>query len=264
MSNEGAKKTIGIALVVCLICSILVATAAVGLRKIQKKNQDQEKIKNILLAGGIDFKNRDLQEVYREKIRTDLIELASGRILPESEYKEDLRPETFDIKNTPYTRRIDPDKDIAKIQFVPLYMIIYEVIENDRMDRIILPIYGKGLWSTMYGFIALDRDLKTIKGFTFYQHGETPGLGGEVDNPRWKRIWVGKQAFDSNGHVRIRVIKGKVDPDSPDAKYKIDGLSGSTLTTRGVDQMVQFWLGENGYGPFLKQLRERLSIESSK
>jgi Na+-transporting NADH:ubiquinone oxidoreductase subunit C len=262
MSNDSPQKTIGIALAVCLICSILVATAAVGLRKIQKANQNREKVKNILMAGGIDFKNKNLQKVYHEKIRSELIELKSGRTLLKSEYKEDLQPETFDIKTTPYKRRIDPDKDLAKIQYIPIYMVVYQVIEKDRMDKIILPIYGKGLWSTMYGFIALDRDLRTIKGFTFYEQGETPGLGGEVDNPRWKRIWVGKQAFDSDGHVRIRVIKGKVDPESPNAKYEIDGLSGSTLTTRGVDQMIQFWLGENGYAPFLNKLREQLSLVS--
>ena len=73
----------------------------------------------------------------------------------------------------------------------PKYMVIYEVEEGDKIDKYIFPIYGKGLWSTMYGFIALDKDLKTIKGFTFYEHGETPGLGGEVDNPKWKNIVEG-------------------------------------------------------------------------
>ena len=183
-------------------------------------------------------------------------------ILTESEYKDDLQPETFNIKTTPYRQRIDPDKDFARIQYVPLYMVVYQVIKHNRIDKIILPIYGKGLWSTMYGLIALDRDLMTIKGFTFYEHGETPGLGGEVDNPRWKRIWVNKLAFDDDGNLKIRVIKGKVDPANLDAKFQIDGLSGSTLTTRGVDQMVQFWLGDMGYGPFLKEFREQLSLDS--
>jgi Na+-transporting NADH:ubiquinone oxidoreductase subunit C len=102
----------------------------------------------------------------------------------------------------------------------------------------------------------LENDLKTVSGITFYQHGETPGLGGEVDNPNWKGGWQGKQAFDDAGDVIIQVIKGKVMPGSPDADHQIDGLSGATLTARGVDNLVQFWLGENGYGPYLQQIRE--------
>jgi Na+-transporting NADH:ubiquinone oxidoreductase subunit C len=262
MSVDSTKKTLLVALVVCLVCSVLVAMSAVTLRKIQKRNQQREKIKNILIAGGIPIENRDITRVYREKIRTEIIELKTGRILPESEYRDDLRPETFDIKNTPYRERINPDEDLAKIQYVPQYMVVYQVVGQNRINQIILPIYGKGLWSTMYGLIALDRDLRTIRGFAFYEHGETPGLGGEVDNPNWKQIWVGKQAFDLEGNLAIRVIKGKVDPADPNALFQVDGLSGSTLTTRGVDQMVQFWLGDSGYGPFLKKLRERLSIDS--
>jgi len=134
-------------------------------------------------------------------------------------------------------------------------MVIYKVLDDGEISKLILPIYGKGLWSTMYGFIALDRDLCTIKGFTFYEHGETPGLGGEVDNPRWKKSWLGKQAFDENGNCRIHVIKGKVDMNDTNAIYKVDGLSGSTLTTRGVDQTVRFWLGDWGYKPFLDKMR---------
>jgi Na+-transporting NADH:ubiquinone oxidoreductase subunit C len=124
------------------------------------------------------------------------------------------------------------------------------------VEKLILPIYGKGLWSTLYGFLALEKDLKTVSGITFYQHGETPGLGGEVDNPNWKGKWQGKQAFDDSGDVIIKVIKGAVIPGAPDADHQIDGLSGATLTARGVDNLVQFWLGENGYGPYLQQIRE--------
>ena len=108
----------------------------------------------------------------------------------------------------------------------------------------------------MFGFVALGSDLRTIEGFTFYEHGETPGLGGEVDNPNWKKTWQGKKAFGEDWEVKIEVIKGRVDPSSDKAKYQVDGLSGSTLTTRGVDYLVKFWLGDNGYGPFLKRLRE--------
>ncbi len=133
-------------------------------------------------------------------------------------------------------------------------MVVYIVVEEGKTSKFILPIYGRGLWSTMYGFMALDRDLKTIRGFTFYEHGETPGLGGEVDNPRWKATWEGKRAFDDEWNLKIQVIKGRVDSSSSEAIYQVDGLSGSTITTRGVNNLVRFWLGEDGYGPFLKKL----------
>jgi Na+-transporting NADH:ubiquinone oxidoreductase subunit C len=110
----------------------------------------------------------------------------------------------------------------------------------------------------MYGFISLEKDLQTVGGITFYEHGETPGLGGEVDNPRWKASWQGKRAMDATGDVILQVIKGAVNPESDSAKHQIDGLSGATLTTRGLDNLIQYWLGDNGYGPFLAQQREAL------
>ncbi len=94
--------------------------------------------------------------------------------------------------------------------------------------------------------------MNTVKGLGFYEHGETPGLGGEVDNPKWKEIWEGKKAYTSSGEVGLTVIKGTAPPDSD---YKIDGLSGATLTSKGVDNLVHFWLGEQGYKTFLTKLK---------
>src|SRR5690606_9011452 len=87
----------------------------------------------------------------------------------------------------------------AQVLRLPNRALAYKRLDADgALDMVVLPIEGKGLWSTMYGFLALDSDLKTIRGLTFYQHGETPGLGGEIDNPRWKSVWVGREAFDAN------------------------------------------------------------------
>ena len=107
----------------------------------------------------------------------------------------------------------------------------------------------------MYGFLALDADLRTIRGFGFYEHGETPGLGGEVDNPLWKSQWQGKLAFDEAWETRITVLKGKVNPNNPNAQFQVDGLSGATITARGVRDLLKFWLGEDGFGPFLAKMR---------
>ena len=92
----------------------------------------------------------------------------------------------------------------------------------------------------------------------YHTHKETPGLGAEVDNPRWKSLWKGKKIYSSSGEVKISVIKGLVDPDSLEADYQIDGLSGATITSRGVSNMLSFWLGDLGYGKFLKKLKKEL------
>ncbi len=262
MSDDSIKKTLLVALGVCFVCSILVSTAAVKLNKIQVENKKLDKIKNILLAGELLKDNIDINTVYTESIKPVMIDLKTGEPVPEANFNDVLNIETFDIntlaKHAEYGQAIPPDKDIASIKRMPKNMVVYLVVENGVVEKIILPIHGKGLWSTLYGFIALSTDLKTVQGFTFYEHGETPGLGGEVDNPSWKSTWKGKQVFDDDWNLKIEVIKGKVDKSRDDAKYKIDGLSGSTLTTRGVDQLVKFWLGEEGYGRYIKKLQEEL------
>jgi Na+-transporting NADH:ubiquinone oxidoreductase subunit C len=144
----------------------------------------------------------------------------------------------------------------AGLTRVPAKAVVYQRVENDEIQSLILPIEGKGLWSTLYGFIALAPDTTTIQGITFYEHGETPGLGGEVDNPSWKALWVGRKAYDGDFEPAIEVIKGVAGSASEDP-YRVDGLSGSTLTSRGVTNLVQFWLGENGFDPYLEGLRNQ-------
>ncbi|MBN1302486.1 MAG: Na(+)-translocating NADH-quinone reductase subunit C [Melioribacteraceae bacterium] len=261
MSHDSTKKTIVVALGVCLVCSVLVSTAAVGLESIQEQNKKLDKIQNILNAGDIEYNSGDAEELYENKIEPVVIELSSGRTLDKNEITPELQPENFDIKklsfDPDYGTDIDPSKDIAQIKRRPRFMIVYEVTsETGGIEKYIMPIYGKGLWSTMYGFIALGKDLKMIEGFTFYEHGETPGLGGEVDNPNWKKLWKGKTAYDHDGEVIIDVIKGKVDPTNKNSGHQIDGLSGATITTRGIDQLVKYWLGPEGYGPFVEKMRE--------
>lgn len=261
MSNDSTKKMIIVALGVCLVCSILVSTAAVTLSARQERNKELDKIRNILVAGELLQEDQDVREIFQQKIESELVNLETGEYVPESEYTELIDPTTFSVKEVldsrEYSTFIPPEQDIADINKMPKVMSIYMVTQNDSVQKYILPIYGKGLWSTLYGFIALSGDLKTVEGITFYEHGETPGLGGEVDNPGWKSIWKGKKVFRESGEVGLTVVKGQVDEDDPNSQYKIDGLSGSTLTTRGLDTMVKFWLGENGYGPFFERLKNQ-------
>ncbi|NLC71659.1 MAG: Na(+)-translocating NADH-quinone reductase subunit C [Desulfuromonadaceae bacterium] len=260
MSKETKTKTVAVALGVCLVCSVLVSSAAVSLKDKQEQNKQLDRLKNILVVGGLYSPKTDIGKVFQENIRPFIVDLEKGAVLPRERFDAVLNTDDFDIKkiaSSPrYGMKIPADEDIAGIKRRPRYMIVYQVIQNGAVEKIILPVYGKGVWSTMYGFIALNNDLTTVEGFSFYDHGETPGLGGEVDNPRWKRSWVGKKVFDKGGNVVIEVLKGTVDPGSPKAAHQIDGLSGASLTTRGVDKLVRYWLGDDGYGPYLAKLRQ--------
>jgi Na+-transporting NADH:ubiquinone oxidoreductase subunit C len=261
MSHDSTKKTIIVALGVCLVCSVLVSTAAVSLSGIQKANKELDRIQNILQAGSVEYTGKDAVELYNEKIKSIVIEIKSGEILDEASLAEEIKPKNFDIKklasDPSFGLIIDPDKDIAQIKRKPKNMIIYEVMSPDNeVEKYIFPVWGFGLWSTMYGFVALDNDLQTVEGITFYEHGETPGLGGEIDNSRWKASWKGKKVLNEKGEVVLDVIKGAVDVTSSKANMQIDGLSGSTITTKGVDQMIKYWFGDDGYGSFLDKLRK--------
>jgi Na+-transporting NADH:ubiquinone oxidoreductase subunit C len=153
------------------------------------------------------------------------------------------------------SERLDSSVDIAKVIRRENISEVYLVEKDGKLDRIILPVRGMGLWGTLFGFLALESDLNTVAGLAFYEHRETPGLGGEVDNPNWKSLWPGKRVFAQDGSIAINIIKGSVNPDNPKADYQVDGLSGATLTSNGVDNLLHFWLGSEGFGPFLKNLK---------
>ena len=158
-------------------------------------------------------------------------------------------------KDPDHNHQIPGDKDLAGIKRRSKYSVVYKINENSKTTMLILPVNGKGLWSTLYGFIALAPDTKTIKGIGFYEHGETAGLGGEVDNVMWKKQWVGKVALDDNFKPIFKVNKGPVDMNLPSAKHKVDGLSGATITSNGVTGLVNYWLGNDGFGPYLAKFR---------
>ncbi|NNC55625.1 MAG: Na(+)-translocating NADH-quinone reductase subunit C, partial [Pseudomonadales bacterium] len=211
---------------------------------------DLDRKRNILLAAGLCGKQCDVEAQF-SAIETRLVNLETGTFV-------DAVPEAFDqrkaAKDPARSTKLDSDADLAKISRRENQALIYLVESNGSFEKVILPVHGYGLWSTLYGFIALESDLNTVAGLGFYDHAETPGLGGEVDNPRWKAQWPGKKVY-KNGDVELGLLKGAVDPSAPNAKYKVDGLSGATLTGRGVTNLIQFWLGENGFRPFLENFK---------
>ena len=121
---------------------------------------------------------------------------------------------------------------------------------NNRVDALILPVRGVGYQSALYGYLALAADVNEILALKFYEHGETPGLGSRIQDPDWEALWPGKQAFDESGKVSIRV-----GASAGFGGDRIDGITGATRTISGVDRLVQFWLGDFGFGPYLERIR---------
>jgi Na+-transporting NADH:ubiquinone oxidoreductase subunit C len=251
--RDSVSNTIRVSLIVCLVCALVVSTAAVLLKSQQDDNREQFRQFNIVRVAGLDAPGRDVARAF-ERVERRHVDLRTG------EYVD--RPDSYDplqaARDPEQGRRLDVDP--AGIRQMPLVGEVFLVRdEAGRFERIVLPVHGYGLWSTMHGFLALERDLDTIAGIGFHEHAETPGLGGEIDNPRWQAGWQGKQLYDDGGELALQVLKGPVPEGAPDPQHKVDGLSGATLTTRGVQNLVRFWVGEQAYGPYLARLRERLA-----
>lgn len=254
-NNDSIQKTLLVAILLCLVCSVIVAGAAVSLKPMQIANKQLDKNKNILAAAGLLVEGQPIAEQFKQ-ITTRIVNLETGNYATEAELSEikaaGYNPEAFDQKKSSKDSKLSAplaaDKDIASIKRLEKFAAIYTVQKDGVVEKMILPVHGYGLWSTLYGFLALEGDLETVIGLGFYSHAETPGLGGEVDNPSWKALWSGKKLHNSEGELAIRVIKGKAPEGS---LHDVDGLSGATLTGRGVSNLVNFWLGKDAFGPFL-------------
>ena len=249
MQQYSTKYIFGFSALICVVCSFMLSVTAVGLRARQEQNQRVDRNKNILQVCGLmqpgeTLSATEIDERFKE-IETKIVSLETGEYVDAEQYDPNAMNPAGD--------------NLAGIQELPVNAEIYLVMKDGKPSTVVLPVYGKGLWSVMYGFLALDADGTTVRGLTYYQQGETPGLGGEVDNPKWKALWKGRKAFDATGKVAIAVIKGKAGSVEEDPHH-VDGLSGATLTSRGVSNTLNFWLGERGFGPFLEKFKARGSV----
>ena len=260
-NTESTRYTIGFAAVVCVVCALVVAASAVGLRSKQEANQLVFRQKNVLLAAGLvkpdeALTDDEVRAQFERNIRVRLVDLATGEYMADGK----LDVETYDqrrARNDPALSRTAPS-NAAKVARLPTYGAVYLVGAGGKdapIEQVVLPIEGMGMWGTMYGAMALDRDGKTIRGLTFYDQKETPGLGGEISNPRWQALWVGRHAFDANWEPKLAVIKGNAGPPAQDP-HRVDAISGATITSNGVSRLVGFWLTNDGYGRYLKRFRE--------
>ncbi|MEL0223097.1 MAG: NADH:ubiquinone reductase (Na(+)-transporting) subunit C, partial [Gammaproteobacteria bacterium] len=178
-NNESVQKTITVALVLCLVCAVVVSSAAVILRPAQAVNEKANMQMNILQAAGLYDPQQSIQDQF-QIVTTRLVNLETG------EFVEGMDAERYNqrkaSKDPSMNRVLSGEEDIASIKRQAKIAKIYLIENGDQIEKIILPIHGYGLWSTLYGFMALEGDGNTVAGLGFYEHAETPGLGGEVDN----------------------------------------------------------------------------------
>ncbi|SDX10489.1 Na(+)-translocating NADH-quinone reductase subunit C [Marinobacter mobilis] len=261
-NKETVSRTLIVALALCIVCSVVVSTAAVMLKPAQVTNQNLDIKSNILAAAGMleaGATPADIEEQF-QRFEVRLLDLDTGEYVdPQSVGFEDaMKYDMYKAASDPALSTVlGSSEDPAGIKRRPNVAKIFILTENGELQRVVLPVHGYGLWSTLYGFVSLEGDANTIEGLGFYSHAETPGLGGEVDNPRWKQQWVGKTVYgDQAGQPEIRLVKGGVDPNDPNGEHRVDALSGATLTSRGVENLLNYWMGENGYATFLQKLRQ--------
>ncbi len=258
--RDSLGYTVGVAAVLCVACSLAVSAAAVALRPYQETNKALDRQRNILDAAGLALGEKgylanhlskaDIADLYT-RVEERLVNLDTG------EYETGLDPEKYDPKDAAKKEATsDPVDDpkhpigLARREKIARVYLVRDP-KTKAISQVVLPVYGKGLWSTLYGFLAVKKDLQTVQGLTFYEHSETPGLGGEVDNPGWKAQWVGLKLYDDEGNPVAAVAKG---PAPPDSQHLVDGLSGATITSNGVTNLVEYWTGPDGYREYLKKL----------
>lgn len=249
-SNDSISKTLTVAFILCLVCAVIVSVSAVALKPLQNANQEDFRRSNILVAAGLITANEATKDRIAEefaKIQVKVVDLRTG------EFTQDVSVETYDQLRAAKdpAQSFELDEVALGVKRLENYGLVYLVGDEANPDRIIIPVRGPGLWSTLHGFLALEGDGNTIAGMGFYDHAETPGLGGEVDNPNWKAQWPGKKAYREDSMQPLLGLS-----KNPDGVHEVDTLSGASLTARGVTNLLQFWVSEQAYGSFLAKFRQ--------
>jgi Na+-transporting NADH:ubiquinone oxidoreductase subunit C len=255
---DSTRYTILFATVVCVVCALVVAVSAVGLASRQEENARLYRQKNVLLAAGLlqpgdDPSTSELLRIFDQRIDVGLIDLATG----EKTDPKGIDPKSYDprkVRNDPAMSRAAPPNNAGLLR-LPNTGVVYYVKGDKGVEQVVLPVEGGGMWGMLSGFIALDRDGNTVRGLTFYEQKETPGLGSEIASPKWQALWRGRKAYDASFSPKLTVIKGNAGTPDKDP-HRVDGLSGATITSNAVSRLIGFWFSDKGYGPYLKRFRE--------
>ena len=252
--NDSITRTLAVAFTICLVCSLVVSYTAVGLRDLQNENKLNDERKKILQSANMYDSGSSIASQF-EKLEMRYVDFTTGKIIDSyKNFSIDTYNQIATTRDPLLSSKVPTSDDIAIIknrENVGKFFVLRD--ENNLIDKVILPVRGYGLWGTLFGYISIENDFNTVAGLEFYDHKETPGLGAEVDNPKWKALWPGKQLY-KNEVVSLEVIKGKVPSDDQNLAYKVDGLSGATLTSRGVTNMLKYWFSDSGYANLFSEL----------
>jgi Na+-transporting NADH:ubiquinone oxidoreductase subunit C len=250
--RENPLQALSMLLGVAVLCALLVSVSAVKLQPRYVANLEAYRLAQ--LESILSALSGTAHAVAADKIESRVVELASGR------YADGIDAVTFDARKAAVdpnsSTPIPPASDVAGIKRRAKHAGVFLLRDADgHIQLIILPVRGSGYQSSLYGFLALSGDTSTVVALRFYEQGDTPGMGGRIQDPSWEALWPGKQVYDESGTVRIGVARGKVSPASVDAQHMVDGISGATRTSQGVHGLLRFWLDDFGFGPFLERVR---------
>ncbi len=257
MQRNSAVYTLLFTFAVCALCSVLVSGTYVALGEIQRSNAAIARMGQILVLAGLADEAEELDRYeIRERftaIRPLAVDLAAGAVDPEVDVE---RFDQREAAQDPATSRLAPRND-AGVRRLPDHALVYEIRdEAGAVRQVLVPIHGQGYGGQIFGFLALAPDLNTVQDILFYEHQETPGLGGRITRDSWRANWPGRRIFDDSGEVALRLVRRP--PPADEAPFEVDAVSRATVTTRGVENMIRFWLGPEGFGPFLARWRTEL------
>tara|TARA_Y100000992_G_scaffold35582_1_gene19908 strand:+ start:5765 stop:6532 length:768 start_codon:yes stop_codon:yes gene_type:complete len=252
MNKDSALNIAFIGIGLCLLCSAIISLIAIQLRSVQNENVVKDMQKKIVSSAGLELEYGSVENAMMN-IKTIVVDLDQGKIV-------DINPNSYELskelREEGKYKFLSAENDIASIKKREKYSKVFIEYKDDKINTLILPVRGYGLWGILYGYLAIKSDFNTVAGLEFYEHKETPGLGAEIDNPKWKALWKGKKIYQENGEVSLKVIKGNVLASSDNINYEVDGLSGATLTCNGVTNLIAYWMGSDGFLNFINNLRE--------
>ncbi|MDH3740442.1 MAG: Na(+)-translocating NADH-quinone reductase subunit C [Hyphomicrobiales bacterium] len=254
LPNESPAKAVIVTLLVCVVASVFVAGSAVLLRPKQIANRQLAQERQIVeILQGAPAAHDTVGQIDVRDLEARVVELATGN------YAEAMDAARFDerrmIRSPTQSVTIAADQDLAQIKSRAKYAVVHVLMRGGKPQFVVLPIRGLGFGSMLYGYIGLSGDTETVVGLGFYEHGETPGLGALIDDPAWRRMWSGKKVWQPGGEVGLGVARGPVVPGTAESRHYVDGITGATWTGQGVTNLLRYWLGEHGFGPYLKKLR---------
>jgi Na+-transporting NADH:ubiquinone oxidoreductase subunit C len=251
--TDSAARALMTAVGVAMVCALVVSFVAVTLRPYYLANLEADR--NLQLESILNALSQTAGDIDPGDVEARVVELDSGL------YSRTLDPLTYDARKAATdptaSTLIPPQFDLAGIKHRPDHAVVFIMRNRDGTIRIlILPVYGVGYQSTLYGYLALAADTNTVLALRFYEQNDTPGIGARIQDPAWEALWSGKRVFDDAGGLRIGVARGRVTGGSTDFDYMVDAVSGATRTSLGVHGLLRFWLGDFGFGPYLARVRE--------